>query len=311
MIGDPVEHSLSPRIFRLLFDELGVAAQYHALKTTPEELAGRVQNVRSGELGGLSVTIPHKEKIIASLDELSPLAAQMGAVNCVARDKQRAIGHNTDGRGFLLALDQAGAKLDGARVLILGAGGAARAAAFSAAQAGARSVVIANRTPARAEAVAADLVTHGLARPEDAAPGGGARAEHSVSSLGPRGHGTRHSSAGRLEPTCRVSAAPLTAALSGAAADIVVNATSVGLDSSADPLPDSFRIDASKAVLDMVYRPLQTALLSRAKKQGAVAVDGLWMLIHQALEQFRIWTARSVPADLAARLHFALREEAR
>lgn len=102
-----------------------------------------------------------------------------------------------------------------------------------------------------------------------------------------------------------------TAALGDEPVDIVVNATSVGLDSTADPLPETFRLDAKQAVLDMVYRPLQTQLLARARARGAVAIDGLWMLVHQALEQLRIWTSRSVPADFAARLHSTLGEEAR
>jgi len=292
-----VEHSLSPRLFELLFDELGMKAGYRAFRTRPEELEQRVQSVRVGELGGLSVTLPHKETIIPLLDELSPVAALMGAVNCVARDRQRVIGHNTDARGFELALERAGVKLAGARVLILGAGGAARAAAFSAVQAGARSVVIANRTLARAEGLAADLVASGLAR-----------ADGGVSSFGPAGAVTRHS------PSCLVSVLPLSAsamAMAQERADVVVNATSVGLDSSADPLPESFGLDRTRAVLDMVYRPLQTALLSRASALGIVAIDGVWMLLYQALEQLRIWTSRSVPADLVARLHSTLCEEAR
>jgi len=297
----------------LLFDELGMKAGYRALKTRPEELGQRVQSVRVGELGGLSVTLPHKETIIALLDELSPAAAAMGAVNCVASSGLRVLGHNTDGPGFELALDRAGVKLAGARVLILGAGGAARAAAFSAAQAGARSIVIANRTPARADALATDLVARGLAQ---AAAGHRAesRGAGGVSSFGPGGQLSLHgpaTSARSSAPAGVVYVLPLSAsALAEERADILVNATSVGLDSSADPLPESFRLDGTHAVLDMVYRPLQTALLSRAGAKGIVAIDGVWMLVYQALEQLRIWTSRSVAADLAARLHSKLCEEA-
>ena len=305
-----MEHSLSPRLFRLLFDELGVQADFRALRTPPEELERRVQSVRAGELSGLSVTLPHKETIIPLLDELSPVAALMGAVNCVARDGQRVTGHNTDARGFELALERAGVKLAGARVLILGAGGAARAAAFSAAQAGARSVVIANRTLARAEGLAADLVANGLAQ-ADNGHRTDSRADGGVSSFGPGGQVSRHSAVPGSAPSCVVSVLPLSAsALAGERTDIVINATSVGLASSADPLPESFRLDGTRAVLDMVYRPLQTALMSRARAVGTMAIDGVWMLVYQALEQLRIWTSRSVAADLAARLHSKLCEEA-
>src|SRR5262249_47901121 len=158
------EHSLSPQLFRLLFDELGIQAEYRALETKPAELGRRVQSVRAGELGGLSVTLPHKETIIPLLDELAPTAELLGAVNCVASNGPRVFGHNTDGRGCELALERAGVKLAGARVLILGAGGAARAAAFGAAQAGARGIVIANRTRARGGGLAADLLACGLAQ---------------------------------------------------------------------------------------------------------------------------------------------------
>jgi len=303
-----VEHSLSPQLFRLLFDELGIQAEYRALETKPVELGRRVQSVRAGELGGLSVTLPHKETIIPLLDELAPTAELLGAVNCVASNGPRVFGHNTDGRGFELALERAGVKLAGARVLILGAGGAARAAAFGAAQSGARGIVIANRTRARAGGLAADLLACGLAQvgaeQRDDRP-----ANEGVSSFGPGGQVTRHSPAVSV-PRCVLSVLPLSA-LANERADIVINATSVGLDSSADPLPESFRLDGTQAVLDMVYRPLQTRLLSRARALGTVAIDGVWMLVYQALEQLRIWTSRSVPADLAARLHSKLCEEAR
>ncbi len=310
-----MEHSLSPRLFRHLFDELGVAATYRALRTRPEELAERVESVRSGNLGGISVTIPHKEAIIPHLDELAPIAALTGAVNCVAPlGRRRVIGHNTDGRGFELALEQAGVKLSGARVLILGAGGAARAAAFSTVKAGALSILLANRTPARAERLAQDLIASGLAR---GAAGQGANRfpGHSVSSFGPGGQPTRHTAAETVDTSpsgCVVSVFPLsTSALGDESVDIVVNATSVGLDSSGDPLPEGIPLDATRAAMDIVYRPLQTRLLARARACGAAAIDGLWMLVYQALEQFRIWTSRSVPADFAARLHTLLCEEAR
>ncbi len=285
----------------MLFDELGIQAGYRALKTRPEELGSRVQSVRSGQLGGLSVTIPHKETIIPLLDKLASIAALTGAVNCVAPEgRQRVIGHNTDGRGFELALDRAGVRLGGARVLILGAGGAARAAAFSAAGAGAKSIVVANRTPKRAERLAQDVITAGLAS---------GAAGNTVSSFGPGGQLTRHSPEASTS-RCVISVLPASA-LAGERADIVVNATSIGLDSRADPLPESFQLGGTRAVLDMVYRPLQTALLSRTRALGTVGIDGVWMLVYQALEQLRLWTSRSVPADLAAPLHSKLCEEAR
>lgn len=286
VIGDPVEHSLSPRLFRILFDELKLDAEYRALRTHPLELPERVNSVRSGELSGISVTIPHKEAVIPLLDELAPSASLLGAVNCLAAGgDRRVVGHNTDASGFQAALGEARVKLGGARVLILGAGGAARAAAFAAAKSGARSIVIANRTEARASKLSRDLIGSGLAH----RGGAGKKA------AGP----------------CAVSVLPLpSASITAEIADLIVNASSVGLESDADPLPATFQLGRNHAVLDMVYRPLQTRLLRRARASGAVAVDGLWMLIHQALEQFRLWLSGGVPSDFAARLHRELGEEA-
>jgi shikimate dehydrogenase len=210
-------------------------------------------------------------------------------VNCLACEgAERVIGHNTDGYGFQSALERAGAPLSGARVLILGSGGAARAAAFTAAKCGARAIALANRTLARAHRLERDLIAGGLA--------------HEA------GCGTIPSPGTSSVEVLPLQSAGLTAEL----AEVVVNATSVGLDSErADPLPEWFHLSAKHTVLDMVYRPLETRLLARARAAGAVAVDGLWMLIHQALEQFQLWTSRAVPTDLAGRLHSELCKEAR
>ncbi len=284
-----MQHSLSPRLFRWLFDELGVRGDYVALRTRPEDLPDRVNSVRSGELSGISVTIPLKEIVIPLLDRLARPASLIGAVNCLAREgTDRVIGHNTDGHGFQSALERVGTQLSGARVLILGSGGAARAAAFTAANCGARTITLANRTPARAHRLARDLIASGLA----------------------------HEAADATIPrsgTSSVAVLPLPIPGSAAElAEIVINATSVGLDSErADPLPESFQLSPKHVVLDMVYRPLETRLLARARAAGAVAVDGLWMLIDQALEQFRLWMSHAVPSDFPGRLHSELSKEAR
>jgi len=288
VIGDPVEHSLSPRLFRMLFDELGVVADYRAVPTPLQDLQQRVESIRSGEYSGISVTVPHKETVIPLLDGLAPSASLIGAVNCLARNESHhAIGHNTDGQGFQSALEQAQAKLAGARMLILGSGGAARAAAFTAAKFGARSLTLLNRSKDRASRLSRDLIRCGLAR-----------------------EGT---SAGNEAPGCSVAALPLLpSSFAVGPVDVIVNATTVGLGAETDdPLPASFELSKRHAVMDMVYRPLETRLLKRARAAGAVAIDGLWMLVYQALEQFRLWTSRSPQADFAERVHAELSKEAR
>jgi len=301
VIGDPVEHSLSPRIFAHFFDELGIDAHYTALRVRREELPSLLQTLRSGVLAGVSVTLPHKEFIVDLLDDLHPTARRIGAVNCVARLGGRLVGHNTDARGFRLALERAGLPLAGTRLVLIGAGGAARAAAFAAALAGAKSVAIANRDPKRGLRLVRDLCQTGWAWPE-----GEAQRELEA-------EGWRPSAAG---PSGRsfVSFHPLeTRALQQAVthAQVLVNATSVGLETEESPLPPGIALPPGLCALDMVYRPLATAFLRQVEAEGGRTVDGLWMLLFQAAEQLRIWTGRTVPAATVERLHRELEREIR
>jgi len=284
VIGDPVEHSLSPRLFEWLFAELGIAGAYAALRVPAAELASAIKRVRSGELEGVSVTLPHKETAIPFVDHLDQLATQIGAVNCLAHQAPNEVaGWNTDARGFRRALEGAGVKLGGARVLLLGAGGAARAAGFCAVEAGARSLTIANRSTERAFRLSRDLITSGMA----------------------------HASQGSANPAgCALQVLAMSSPLlAQEPADIVVNATSLGLaGNEGDPLPPAISLSSRNVVLDMVYQPLDTALLARARAAGATTVDGIWMLVHQALEQLQLWTGHQLNSDIAARLHDRLAE---
>jgi shikimate dehydrogenase len=268
VIGDPVAHSLSPRLFAWMFRELEVDARYEARRVGAEGLKDVLQAVKRGELRGLSVTLPHKEAVIPLLDAVDPLAARIGAVNCVAREEGGTLrGYNTDAEGLAFALEDGGGLLLGAEVLLLGAGGAARAAAFACLSNGASVLTLANRSEARAVKLARELVEAERLAIDGAATVG---------------------------QKAFISTAPLTAEALGrplAQSTIVINATSVGLDApSEDPLPAGLALGPRHTVLDMVYRPLRTALLQRAEAQGARTVDGLWMLVHQALEQLRLWT---------------------
>jgi shikimate dehydrogenase len=279
VIGDPVEHSLSPRLFGWLFSELRMSGSYARERVPPEKLGELVSRIRQGEWNGVSVTLPHKEAICPMLDELDSNASRIAACNCVLRlDSGRLAGFNTDGAGLRQALQAAGgADLGGARVVLLGAGGAARAAAFEVAFANASELTIANRTVERARRLIEDV---------------------------------RRS---LRAPTPALKAIPLEEkALSKALANanVVLNSTRVGLDEPGqDPLPPTCRMRRGQTVLDMVYRPLQTSLLKRAASDGATPVDGLWMLIFQALEQLRLWTGRWPPTDVVQPLHDFLARE--
>lgn len=155
MIGHPVRHSLSPVIHNAAFAAVGLDWVYLAFDVAPGEAAAALDGVRSLGVEGLNVTMPHKAAVAAAVDELTPTAAALGAVNCVVRDGRRLVGHNTDGGGFLDALElETGFVAEGSRCAVVGAGGAARAVVRALAEAGAAAVGVANRTPEKAAATA-------------------------------------------------------------------------------------------------------------------------------------------------------------
>jgi len=252
VIGDPVTHSLSPAVHNAAFAAAGLDWVFVALRT-PSGGAGAVLDaMAASSLGGLSVTMPLKAEVAIHLRSLDPLAAALGAVNCVSRDGDGLVGHNTDASGFASWLGAVGHPLADARVVVLGAGGAGRAVVAGALAAGADSVVVVNRSPGPAAAAAA---------------------------IEPR-----RCSVGALRDV--------------ASADVVVNATSVGMTAQPGcPLPAG-SLHGGQIVADLVYDPVDTELLRAAREVGAVALDGVGMLVHQAADAFRLWTG--VEAPLAA-----------
>jgi shikimate dehydrogenase len=259
VIGDPVHHSLSPAIHNAAFAACGLDLVYVAFPVPRGRGGAAVAAARDLGLVGLNVTMPHKAEAAAACDELTPDAAILGAVNTVvARTGGRMLGDSTDGPGFLAALAEEGIEVHGRRVLVLGAGGAARAVVLALGRDGAQVVVAARRAEA-AEAAAA------------LAPGGRA--------IGLSGPGPEVVEAG--------------------AADLVVNATPLGM-SSVDPPPvdPSALRGRGQAVVDLVYHPPETALLAAARARGAQVANGLGMLVHPAALSFTLWTG--VEAPLAA-----------
>jgi shikimate dehydrogenase len=257
VIGSPVRHSLSPRLHNAAFVALGLDWVYVALEVAPGEAAAALAGMRALGIGGLSVTTPHKEAVAEACDRLTDDAATLGAVNCVVPVDGELVGHNTDGSGFVASVLAAGAAVEGARCVVLGAGGAARAISLSLSRSGAAEVVVVNRTVSRAEQAVAPL-----------------------------------GRVGRVVEPAEV-AGPL------AAADIVVNATTVGMGS---PGPDDLPVDpaplhAGQLVVDIVYRPLETPFLAAARRQGAMAVNGVPMLVHQAAVAFELWTGTPAPVE--------------
>ncbi len=262
VVGWPVGHSLSPRLHGFWLEQHGIDGAYLPLAVAPEQIQSTLRSLADMGFRGLNVTIPHKQAALTLCDDVAPLAARIGAVNTLIFEDGRFRGDNTDAFGFLENLRQGAPAWDPAAgpALILGAGGAARAVAVALLDAGAPEVRLANRTAARAEALAADL--------------GGAVAAVPWAARG--------------------------AALDGLA--VLVNTTSLGmtgqppLDLDLDPLP------TGALVADIVYVPLETDLLARARTRGNPAVDGLGMLLHQARPGFEAWfgVAPEVTAELRA-----------
>lgn len=265
VMGDPIAHTRSPAMHNAAFAALGLDWCYVPLHVTPERLEAAVRGLVACEFAGANVTIPHKARVAALCDELTPAARAVGAVNTLVVQGERLLGDNTDVGGTLRALAEAGVPVAGQRALVLGAGGAARGVAYALAQAGA-GVTLANRTPARAAALAQDL-----------AP----------------------AVEGRVE-AIPLEAERLQEGLDAAA--ILVNTTSVGMHPGPDlsPLPEGVRCRPGLAVLDLVYAPRRTRLLRDAAAQGCLTIEGLRVLIHQGALSFEAWTGLPAPVEAMA-----------
>lgn len=269
LIGDPVAHSRSPLMQNAALAHLNVDACYEAVRVTSEDLAAQVAALRSPEYLGANVTLPHKQAVIPFLDRLDPVAAQIGAVNTIYKDPSGALlGANTDAPGLLADLNGCGFNPEGRTIVILGASGAARAAAFAFANTGVATLTVANRTAARAEELLADLL---IAITDDQGL----------------------TSTGELPPTLLAFALndpELIEAVAGC--DLLVNATALGWREGETPLADP-PIRPRSLVYDMVYR--QTALLRAAAAHGAATRDGLGMLVQQGAMALTLWTGRPAP----------------
>jgi len=265
VIGDPVAHSRSPAMHNAAFRALGLDWCYVPLHVAHAQIEAALRGLVALGFVGANVTIPHKEAAARLADERTPAAEAIGAVNTLSvLPGGRLRGDNTDAGGTLAALREAGIEVAGQRAVVLGAGGAARAVAYALAASGTH-VVLANRTPERAAALAASLQPH---------------------------------VAGRLEAIALADAGALQAAL--AEARLLVNATSVGLHPGPDlsPLPEGVGLHPGLAVLDLVYAPRQTRLLRQAARSGCQTVEGLRVLVHQGALALEMWTGQPAPLDV-------------
>ena len=268
IFGYPIRHSISPPMHQAAFDHAGIVASYEAWETHPDALAEGVSRLRDDLYLGANVTVPHKQAVMEHLDEVDDLARRIGAVNTIINSNGRLLGTNTDADGFITSLKVHG-DVDpvGLDAVLVGAGGAARAAAHALADAGIGTLTIANRTLDRAQALAREIAGQGV-----------------------------EARAIALSDSEYVSVC--------GNADLLINSTSVGMlhgpAEDASPVPDGAISDGC-VVLDMVYNPPDTPLLNAAEGAGARVVGGLPMLVYQGAAAWSRWTGNDAPVDVMFR----------
>ena len=275
VIGHPVAHSISPRFQQAGFDAADLNVRYEAWDLEPGELEGFIDRLRDDDALGANITIPYKEAALRHMDGLHQTARFVGAINTIVNNSGHLQGYNTDVTGFQRSLSEAGFDPSGARALLWGAGGAARAVAWALIWRGVEALTIINRTAVRAGRLRHDLAS--------------ASAGASLRSFGADEEGV----ADALR-----------------SADLVVQCTSVGLKGSETDgqLPfDPSRLSKDAFVADLIANPVETPLVKAVRESGRRAIGGLPMLVYQGAAAFELWTEREAPVDVMLReAHLAM-----
>ena len=263
VFGDPVEGNPTGVMEEAAYEAMGLNYRYITMKVTPEGFPDAIKAIRALHMKGVNLTMPHKIAVVPYLDELSEAASIIGAVNTVVVQKDGSLfGENTDGKGFIVALLRYGEFPEGKKIMILGAGGAARSIAVECALAGAAKLTLVNRTGAIARELA-DLIREKTKVPAEAID---------------------------WIPELAIPADT----------DILINATSIGLGDDRASKPDiSYEtITSDMTVSDVVFNPSDTLFLQEAARQGAKTVSGLGMLACQGARNFTLWTGAEAPLDV-------------
>lgn len=268
LLGSPVAHSLSPRMHNTAFRILGLDYVYLCFEVTEDTLAEAVRGLKLCGIRGFNLTMPNKIRMLELLDECTPAARLVGAVNTVLQENGRLIGYNTDGAGFLRSLRESGTDITGKKMVLLGAGGAASAIAAQAALDGAAELLV-------------------FLRPNS------------------RFYGRTKDLAEKLnkETSCRVILCDIadTSFLREQleTAEVLTNATPVGMEPETDRclIPDQRWLSPALTVADIIYHPQKTKLLEMAEKAGCRICPGLGMLLYQGAEAFQIWTGKEMPVQ--------------
>ena len=264
LIGDPVEHSMSPAMHNAAFKDRGIDYVYLPFKVAKEQLDRATLGVRALNIRGLNVTIPHKVAVMPLLDELDPLSERIGAVNTIVNSDGILKGYNTDAHGFLKAMMERGIEPEGKNVVVLGAGGASRAISFILAEKGANLVILNRQLEIDWAVELASNISRAFGREVKALELG----EQNLAKVLKKG-------------------------------DILVNATSVGMSPNTGETPVPARLlKGNLIVFDIVYNPVKTRLLAEAEAVGASTISGLEMLVWQGTLAFEMWTGLKAPLEV-------------
>ena len=262
VVANPIKHSISPFIHNSAFEATNTNGVYLAWEVDATELAETVANIRRYQMYGINLSMPYKEQVIAYLDQLSEEACLIGAVNTVVNREGTLIGYNTDGKGFFKSLPSF--KISRKRLVLLGAGGAAKAILAQAILDGVSQISVFVRSS-------------------------------SMEKTRPYLEKIQNATGFRVDLFALEDVQDLQDSITQA--DLLVNATSVGMDGSSQPIPTSIVLPEKLMVADVIYQPFETPFLKWAKNQGNQSINGLGMLLYQAAEAFELWTGKEMPTD--------------
>ena len=262
VVANPIKHSISPFIHNRAFEATHTNGVYLAWEVDAAELAETVANIRRYQMYGINLSMPYKEQVIPYLDQLSEEARLIGAVNTVVNREGTLIGYNTDGKGFFKSLPSF--KISRKRLVLLGAGGAAKAILAQAILDGVSQISVFVRSS-------------------------------SMEKTRPYLEKIQNATGFRVDLFALEDVQDLQDSITKA--DLLVNATSVGMDESSHPIPTSIVLPEKLLVADVIYQPFETPFLKWAKEQGNQSINGLGMLLYQAAEAFELWTGKEMPTD--------------
>lgn len=262
VVANPIKHSISPFIHNSAFEATNTNGVYLAWEVDAAELAETVANIRRYQMYGINLSMPYKEQVIPYLDQLSEEACLIGAVNTVVNREGTLIGYNTDGKGFFKSLPSF--KISRKRLVLLGAGGAAKAILAQAILDGVSQISVFVRSS-------------------------------SIEKTRPYLEKIQNATGFRVDLFALEDIQELQDSITKA--DLLVNATSVGMDGSSQPIPTSIVLPEKLLVADVIYQPFETTFLKWARNQGNQSINGLGMLLYQAAEAFELWTGKEMPTN--------------